>query len=167
MSLFGSLGDLAGGLLGMQQANKQTAFLNNAYSFNSSRPQYVQMLNELMKNPSSVTSMPGYQAGMDQAEQTVTRNMASQGLTGSGTAAKALADTGAQYEGTAFNNMFSMLSQLAGVNLNPAQGLSAMESIGQTKENSLSSIFSSLGGTDGSGGKGSGGLFDALSSIFL
>jgi len=67
-------------------------------------PEYAAMLNNLMKNPSSITSMPGYQAGMDAVE----RSMAAQGYQGSGNMAAALQ----AYGGNFFNQQVQQLQQL-------------------------------------------------------
>jgi hypothetical protein len=144
--LIGGLGSIFSGLQGNNQANQLQSIINNAYSFNSSRPQYVSELNALMANPEqAVESSPGYQAQMDQALQATQRTGAAQGLTGSGTEAAAIANTGASIEQSTYNNLFSQLSQLSGANFNPAQMIQAQMSQQQGSQNSSSSLFSGLG----------------------
>ena len=80
--LLGGLGSLFSGSQASNQASQLQTIIDNAYSFNGSRPQYVTQLNNLMSNPEqAVTSSPGYQAQLDQALQATQRTGASQGLT--------------------------------------------------------------------------------------
>lgn len=62
-------------------------------------------LDALTKDPSMITQMPMYQAGLE----SVQRSLASQGLTGSGNAVMALSDYGANY----WRDQVSLFSQLA------------------------------------------------------
>lgn len=71
-------------------------------------------LQTLMKDPSGVTKLPGYQAGMD----AVMRSMAAQGYNGSGNMMAALQ----KYGGDFYNNAISQLSGLSGANVNPGTG---------------------------------------------
>ena len=103
---------------------------------------YANMLQALMNNPSSITSTPGYQAGLDQATQTLTRQLASQGLTGSGTAAAAIANEGAQYENQQFTQQEQILGQLSGLSApgSAATGLQAQAGGTTTLSQSLASL---------------------------
>jgi len=165
-SVIGGLGSLYNGMTANSQANGLQGILNNAYSFNASRPMYANELNQLMANPEqAVTSSPGYQAQMDQALQASQRTAASQGLTGSGTEAAALAQTGANLEQSTYNNLFSQLSMLSGATLDPAKMFSEQMSVDQTKQNASTSMLGSLGSMFGSGG-GGGGLGSWFSNLF-
>jgi len=69
-------------------------------------------LKSLLTDPSSITSMPDYEAGM----QAVERSMAAQGYQGSGNMMAAMQKYGGQF----YNQALTRLSQLAGTNQDPA-----------------------------------------------
>jgi hypothetical protein len=101
------------GILSAQQLKKQAAQLAaQADPFAAYRPGYAAQLSALEANPSSITSTPGYTAGL----QAVERSMGAQGYQGSGNMMAALAN----YGGNAYQQQVSQLSGLAGANLNPA-----------------------------------------------
>jgi hypothetical protein len=81
-------------------------------------PQYAAQLSALEANPNSITSMPGYQAGLEAVE----RAGAAQGFQGSGNLAAALQ----QYGGNFFNQQVQQLQSLAqggaGTSLQALQG---------------------------------------------
>lgn len=170
-SIIGGLGSLYSGITANNQASSLQTILNNAYGFNNSRPLYTAELNALMANPEqAVEASPGYQAQMNAALQATQRTGASQGLTGSGTEAAAIANTGASIEQSTYNNLFNQLSSLSGANLNPSQLFSEQMSQQQTSQNASGGIFSGLGslvgGLFGGSSGGSGGLFSGLSNLF-
>ena len=68
--------------------------------------QYSQQLQQLMANPGSITSMPGYESGME----AVRRSMAAQGYQGSGNMMGALQNQG----GAFYQQQLSNLAQLQG-----------------------------------------------------
>ena len=74
-------------------------------------------LNNLMANPSSITSSPTYQAMMQAAQ----RQSAAQGYTGSGNALAAAASAGGQ----AYQQQFNNLAMLSGANTSPSVGAGA------------------------------------------
>ena len=169
--VIGGLGSLYSGMSANHQASGLQGILNNAYSFNASRPMYANELNQLMADPEkAVTSSPGYKAEMDQALQASERTAASQGLTGSGTEAAALTQTGANLEQSTYNNLFSQLSMLSGATLDPSKMFSEQMSVDQTKQGGSSGVFSGLSsafgsavsGSGSSSGSGSGSWFSGL-----
>lgn len=92
----------------------------------------AQKLNALMADPSTLTSLPEYQAQM----QAASRAMAAQGYTGSGNALVAAANAGGQAYQQAFNN----LAMLSGAGQSPAYGASAAEQgnlAGQQMQNQM------------------------------
>jgi hypothetical protein len=124
----------------------------NADPFAPYRGGYAQQLQQLMANPSSVTSLPGYQAGLGQAEQTLTRQSASQGLTGSGTTAAALANLGANYQGQFFQQQLQNLSGLAGAGSTGAGGNMAGFAAGANTQNqSIQNLIKLLPALSGGG----------------
>lgn len=84
----------------------------NVYDpFAGQRAQYQGQLSALRADPSQVTSLPGYKAGLDAVE----RKMASQGYLGSGNMMLALKD----YGGNIYDQEIGRLTQLAGGMTNP------------------------------------------------
>ena len=162
----GGLGGLLGGALGMFQGSGNQSQSRQLDPFGPSRSMYVDQLNQLMNNPSSVTSLPGYQFGLDQGEQALTRNLASQGLTGSGTAAAAIPEFAGEYASNAFQRQLQNLMSLSGANFGEAgaMGAAQMRTAGQNTFNQgLQQFLPALQGLFG--GSGGGGLGD-LGSLF-
>lgn len=99
----GSVGDLLRGGFGLYQANQ----LRHAAQPSAINQQAEAQLQALMANPSGVTNLPGYGAGLE----AVQRGMAAGGFLGSGNMATALQ----KYGGDFYNNavgQYSNLSQL-------------------------------------------------------
>lgn len=116
-------------LMGFMQGQQMIDASKGADPFGPYRPQFAQQLMALMANPSSVTQLPGYTAAMGSAEQALTRNLASQGLTGSGAAAEALTKFGGTFQNDYFQQMLQTLGGLSGANIAGAgtslQGMAA------------------------------------------
>jgi len=70
-------------------------------------------LNNLVSNPGSVTSTPGYQFGMDQGAQALQRSMAGTGQIQSGQEQIAMSQYGQQYAGQQYQQQLSNLGNLA------------------------------------------------------
>lgn len=106
------------GLYGLYAAQQQSKLAARAAAsqdpFGPQRAQYQQQLAQLMSNPSGITSMPGYEAGM----QAVTRKMAAQGYLGSGNMMASLQ----QYGGQFYNDAVARLTALSGANIGPSGG---------------------------------------------
>ena len=135
---------------------------------NSPMAALAPMLN-LINNPSSLLTTPGYQFGMGQAMDAVNRGAGASGLLGSGNRLLALQDAGQRFAGSWFDRMFgadataaglgltaqgqgfSQLAQLAGVNAGSpaAAGADYLTGIG-AKNNALTGgvtgIATGLGG---------------------
>jgi hypothetical protein len=109
------------------------------------RDGYAQQLQALMANPSSITNTPGYGATMAAGEQTLTRNLASQGLTGSGAAAEALTNFGGQFQNQAYKEQVGTLSNLGGAGINNAGlSLSALASGNSAQNGGLNNLVKIL-----------------------
>ncbi len=168
---YGSMTDwssLLSGITGLIQNNKNSSTLNNANAFNGYRPAYAAQLGQLIGNPSSVQKDPGFQSGLNVAEDQVQHRLASQGLIGGGTMAGTMANTAADYSGTYLNNKETMLANLAGAWINPNQTYQSQTSSASSNQGGLNSIFSGLGGIfgGGSGGGGGGGFMSGIGSLF-
>jgi hypothetical protein len=83
------------------------------------RKGYMDQINRLTANPNSVTNMPGYQFGLTQGNQALNRQLAAQGLTGSGAQMQELQQFNQQYAGQFLNQEQARLAGLAGMNWAP------------------------------------------------
>jgi hypothetical protein len=98
--------------------------------FANYRTMYADKLNNLVNNPSSISSAPFYQFGFNQGEQALTRSQQATGKGGSGAQAVELQNYGQNFAGTAYQNLFANYSALSGA----TQGLSNV-----TTQNALNS----------------------------
>ena len=115
---------IGAGLYGMELSNQTRQQADPMAQY---RAQYAQQLNALMQNPSSVTSLPGYQAGLD----AVQRSMAAQGYTGSGNMMAALQNYGGQFYQQQLSNLSSLAApSAAGTQGNIAGNLGMFSSLG-------------------------------------
>lgn len=71
-------------------------------------------LTNLVNNPGSITSTPGYQAAFGQGQSAVNSTLAAQGLNASGNQMAALQNYGQSFEQNAYNTQLSQLSGLYG-----------------------------------------------------
>lgn len=105
---------IGSGLYSMYQANQTRKAMA---PFDRYRGQYGADLQALERNPASITSRPGYQAGL----QAVQRAGAAQGFTGSGNMAASLANFGQGF----YQNEVNRLATLAGAGTAPGAGYTA------------------------------------------
>lgn len=103
---------------GLNDAGRLSDMAAGADAFQPYRAGYAAQLQDLVANPGSVTKLPGYEFGLQESEKALTRNLASQGLTGSGTAAKALTDHASSYARKAWQDQLQVLAGLSGANMN-------------------------------------------------
>src|SRR5271168_4603797 len=94
-------GSVAGSLVSSAVApssnsSAQTA-ANAADPFASQRGQYQTMLSQLINNPSSITSQPGYQFGLQQSQNAVEGSAAANGMVNSGNVLSALSTNAQGY----------------------------------------------------------------------
>jgi hypothetical protein len=106
--------------IGLMQEG-QTAF-NQSNPFGGYRPTYGADLLSLMQDPSSVTSLPGYQFQMNQGVQAIDRSAAAPGGTGFGSGAEgaALTQFGQGLASNFYNQQVQTLAGLAGANISPS-----------------------------------------------
>jgi hypothetical protein len=107
----------------MKLAKEQAA---RADPFGPYRSGYAQQLNDLMANPTSVTSQPGYKFGLEQGEQGVSRAAAKQGLNLTPAESLALKQYDQNYAQSYYQNQVSTLSNLAGAGIPPTSGATAL-----------------------------------------
>jgi hypothetical protein len=120
---------------GGQRGQYQTQ-LNSYMGANSVNPGQVtagsnnalSMLNNLLQNPQSLTTMPGYQFGLNQALEGVNRGAGASGLLNSGNRLAALQDRGEGYAQSWQNQIFNQLLGNVNANNSVAQlGLNAQQ----------------------------------------
>ena len=118
------------GLYQMQQAKQMQREAQAADPMAPYRAQYAQQLAALQANPSSITGMPGYQAGLD----AVQRSLAAQGYMGSGNMMAALQKYGGDFYQQQFNNLAGL------ANVSPQIGLQGQQMAAQTAGNAMNRL---------------------------
>lgn len=115
--------------------------------FASQRGQYQGMLSSLINNPSSITSQPGYQFGLDQSNKAVEGSAAANGLINSGNVLTALQNNSQSYAATQLNNQELLLAQLAGANVgSPGEAGSILQGQNLQNQQSAGALGSQVGG---------------------
>lgn len=122
------------GIQAQRNASALMNLVNQSTPLNQYRGQYAQQLQQLMQNPGSVLNLPGAQAGIE----ALNRDAAAKGYFGSGNQAAAVA----QYGNQLYQQQLQNLAQLAGVNINPLAGASAIGSAGQSQASGLGLLSS-------------------------
>jgi len=105
--------------------------------FAAQRPQYQSMLQQLMTNPSSITSTPGYQYTLGQGEAAVNQGAAASGMLNSGNRMIALQNLGQQSAETDYNNQFVRLAQLSGANVGSPGEAGALTAANTAQNNAV------------------------------
>jgi len=137
----GSMSSIMSGAKTLGNIAKVGSNLYNAYQgFNTQTPGQAQssadpyaqyraanaaQLNQLVANPSSITSGAGYQQGLNQALTGTQRQLAQTGQSMSGMGNYNMALTSGDYFNTQFQNQYSRLAQLSGATQNPSVGQDA------------------------------------------
>jgi len=134
--LIGGLGQLAGAtkLLGGGGTKPGVADPYAAY-----RPQAAAQLQNLLANPSTITSTPGYQFNLQQGLQAQQAQQAAQGRLVSGGGLLQAQQFGQQYATSQLSQQQALLSQLSGATQAPAGAAQAQQGInfGQAGANAL------------------------------
>lgn len=134
----GAMSDSGGGASGAAGA---------ADPFASQRGQYQDMLSALIKDPSSITSQPGYQFNLDQGLKSVTGNAAASGLLNSGNLLTSLQQYGSSYASNQLQNQELLLAQLAGANVgSPGTAGQILQGQNQLNQQSSSLLGNAVGG---------------------
>lgn len=107
---------VVGGLIGGGGGGASGA-ASAADPFAGQRGQYQDMLSKLINNPSSITSDPGYQFGLDQSNKAVEGSAAANGMVNSGNVLQALSTNSQNYASQQLNNKELLLAQLSGANV--------------------------------------------------
>lgn len=140
----------ATGLYGLYNAfsggDKGTQAQNAADPFAPHRAEYANQLDALMKDPSSVQNMPGYQAELAAGTQTTERALAARGQVASGQEMIALNDLGRTQQNRYFGEQFKRLSELSGAGQSPAAGAQLGVNVAGAQAKAQGEALSSLPG---------------------
>jgi len=139
--IVGGLGQLAGGakMLGGTGVKPQQADPYAAY-----RSQAASQLQNLLANPNTITSTPGYQFNLQQGLQTQQAQQAAQGRLVSGGALLQAQQFGQQYATSNLQQQQALLSQLSGATQAPGTGATAQQNIAQSNIGGFAGGLSAL-----------------------
>ena len=122
----------------------------SADPYSQYRGQAAAQLNQLVANPSSITSGAGYQSGLNAALTGTQRQLAQTGQSQSGMGGYNMALTSGDYFNTQFNQQYNRLAQLSGATQAPALGQTAnaaQQSLqAKSQASSLSYLNAGIGG---------------------
>lgn len=137
---------MSGGSSGSQQA------AGAADPFASQRGQYQTMLSSLINDPSSITSTPGYQFGLQQSQNAVEGSAAANGMVNSGNVLSALSTNAQGYAATQLNNQELLLAQLSGANVgSPGTAGQILQGQNQLNQQAAGTVGNAIGGAVTSG----------------
>lgn len=146
---------LVGGLVtagvGAYEASQQHGLQEDALGMAAHTQQeqdyYNSLLQTLIANPSSVSTLPGFQFQFDTGSKAVAARMGAGGFAGSGNEAAALTEFGQGLAGSFYGQQASLLASLSGVTApsSPAQNVNAATGASSLTSNTLSSLLNSLG----------------------
>ena len=107
---------------------------------------FEQMLQQLIANPSSVSTLPGFQFQLQTGSQAVADEMAASGFGGSGNEAAALTKFGQGLASSFNGQQAGLLAQLSGVTAasSPAQSSSAATSASAVQGTTLNDLLTQL-----------------------
>ena len=149
-------GSATSSLLSNGNSGAQSA-ANAADPFASQRGQYQTMLSNLINNPSSITSQPGYQFELDQSNKAIEGSAAANGMVNSGNVLQALSTNSQGFAAQQLNNQELLLAQLSGANIgSPGEAGSILQGQNQSNQAAASTLGSQVGQaiTQGFGGSG-------------
>lgn len=160
----GVAGAAAGAYEASQSASVAREGLGIAETTQSEQQYYNSMLQTLIANPGSVSSLPGFQFELDTGSKAVAAGFGPAGLAGSGNEAAALTSFGQGLAGQFYLQQTGLLASLSGVTnaSSPAQGINAATSANANSTQNISNLLNTLGFYGAIGSKG--GLFSGASS---
>jgi hypothetical protein len=148
--IVGGLGQLTGGIGSLAAGNKVGQLAQKADPYSAYRPQNAAQLQNLLQNPQTITSTPGYQFNLGQGLQAMQAQQAAQGRLVSGGGLLQAQQFGQQFATSQLGQQQQLLAQLSGATQSPAGGAGAMAGLygGQLggQLGGLQSIAGGLGG---------------------
>ena len=125
--LIGGVGQLTGGIAGMQRSGQ---LQGRADPMGAYRPGYAAQLQNLMQDPSTITSTPGYQFNLANYMQQLQAKQAAQGSLVGGGALVQAGQMGQQYATSQLKDQEALLAQLSGAGQSPAYGTQTAANVG-------------------------------------
>jgi hypothetical protein len=120
--LIGGIGQLAGGVGAMQAGQAAGKLAGQADPYAAYRSQAAAQLQNLLMNPSTITTTPGYQFNLQQGLQAQQAQQAAQGRLVSGGGLLQAQQFGQQYATSSLQQQQALLAQLSGATQAPASG---------------------------------------------
>jgi hypothetical protein len=108
---------------------------------------FEQMLQQLIANPSSVSTLPGFQFQLQTGSAAVADQMAASGFGGSGNEAAALTKFGQGLASSFYGQQAGLLAQLSGITAasSPAQAAGASTGASVAQSQTLDNLLTQLG----------------------
>ena len=144
--IIGGLGQIIGGVGSLQAGRQSGQLAGQADPFGPYRSQYASQLSQLMQNPQTVTSTPGYQFNLAQGLEAQQAQQASQGRLVSGGALLQGQQFGQQLAGQTYQQQLATLASLSGATQSPAAGATAAGQLLQDPNKALATAFQGFGG---------------------
>jgi len=157
--LGGGAARVAGGVQAQQAGKQAQALIPQAAPFQPYQSQLSAQLFNLLSNPNTVTTTPGYQFNLQQGLQAQAARQAAQGNLVSGGALLQANQFGQQYAQSSLNQQESMLASLTGATQSPAAAAGVQGGL------LAGSLGGSLGGTQAVAG-GLGNIISPLSTLY-
>jgi hypothetical protein len=125
VGIVGGLAKMAGGVGSVLAGQQAGQYAKQADPFAQYRSGYAAQLSNLLSNPQTVTSTPGYQFNLAQGLQAQQAQQAAQGRLVSGGALLQGQQFGQQLAGQTYQQQLQNLAQLSGASQSPATGATA------------------------------------------
>jgi hypothetical protein len=153
--IIGGLAKMAGGVGAIQAGQQAGQYAKQADPFAQYRSGYAAQLSNLLSNPQTVTTTPGYQFNLAQGLQGLQAQQAAQGRLVSGGALIQGQQYGQQLASQGYQQQLQNLAQLSGATQSPATGATAQAGL----------TAGQLGGVLGGAQSISGGLGQVLNPL--
>jgi len=144
--IIGGLGKLAGGIMSLQAGNQMKKYGAAADPNSPYRAGYASQLYNLVNNPSTVTTTPGYQFNLAQGLQGLQAQQAAQGRLVSGGALIQGQQFGQQLASQTYQQQLNTLAGLSGANQSPATGAMAQAGLAASNLGSTYGGWQSIAG---------------------
>ena len=153
--IVGGLAKMAGGVGAIQAGQQAGQYAKQADPFAQYRSGYAAQLSNLLANPQTITSTPGYQFNLGQGLQAMQAQQAAQGRLVSGGGLLQAQQFGQNYAQSNLQQQQALLAQLSGATQSPATGATAQAGL----------TAGQLGGTLGGAQAIAGGLGQVLNPL--
>jgi hypothetical protein len=127
--IIGGLGQIAGGVNTALTGQKVGQLAQRADPFSQYRPALASQLNQLLQDPNTVTTTPGYQFNLSQGLQGLQAQQAAQGRLVSGGALLQGQQYGQQLASQTYQQQLANLASLSGATQSPSTGTTAQANL--------------------------------------